>query len=308
MITYFYRSVREDKITQLERFRTGAWVHVEAPTPAELELLTEKFSLEEDLLTDALDPDEIPRIEDEEGNIYVYMRHASRREQQVTTSPVLLVVTPRCVISISRLALPDLDRLERVPDLFTTQRPKLLLHLMRFLIGTYERNVTTLTRQIRSVRTRLNVTTVNNHDFIAFVVIEDALNYFLSELLPTNMLLNGLLAGRYKLTFFEEDKDLIEDLIQTTNQLNETSRSSLKTIVNIREAYSNIMTNNLNRQIKLLTSLTVVLTLPTIVFSLYGMNIPIPDQNSPHAFGYVAGGTLVACVVALYILYRKRWL
>jgi magnesium transporter len=152
------------------------------------------------------------------------------------------------------------------------------------------------------------VDTVNNHDFIAFVVIEDALNYFLSELLPTNILLNGLLAGRYKLTFFEEDKDLIEDLIQTTNQLNETSRSSLKTIVNIREAYSNIMTNNLNRQIKLLTSLTVVLTLPTIVFSLYGMNIPIPDQTNPHAFSYVAGGTLVACVIALYVLYRKRWL
>ena len=64
MITYFYRSVREDKIAQLERFRTGAWVHVEAPTPDELDLLTEKFNLEADLLTDALDPDEIPRIED----------------------------------------------------------------------------------------------------------------------------------------------------------------------------------------------------------------------------------------------------
>jgi len=96
--------------------------------------------------------------------------------------------------------------------------------------------------------------------------------------------------------------------VQTTRQLNESSRSSLRTIVNIREAYSNIMTNNLNRRVELLTSLTVVLTLPTIVFSLFGMNVPLPDQHSPWMTVWILGLTFALMAGVLYFLVRKRWL
>jgi magnesium transporter len=307
MITYLYRSVREDALSPIDKFRNGTWIHVEDPSDIELELLAEKYNLDPDLLMDALDPDEIPRIEAEDENVYVYTRYAIRNGSHVATSPVLLVVGPKFVATIGRQPLPDLKRLQATPDMYTTQRPKLLLQIMRHLIGSYETNVTFLTRQIRGVRTRLSVATINNRDFVQFVVIEDALNSFLSELVPTNLLLTTLLAGRYKLSFFEDDKDLIEDLIQSTRQLGESSRSAQRTIVNIREAYSNIMTNNLNRQIKLLTSLTVVLTLPTIVFSLFGMNVPVPGSNNHLSFAVIGIGTIVACVVALYVLYRKRW-
>ncbi len=307
MITYFYRSIREESLAQLNKFRTGTWIHAEAPNDVELELLAAKFELEPDLLTDALDPDEIPRIEVEGEHLYIYMRYATRSGNQVNTYPVLLVVGPKFVATVSRGNLPDLKRLLGDAELFTTQRAKLLLLIMRHLIGSYEANVTFLTRQIRGVRTRLDVATVNNRDFVHFVIIEDALNSFLSELVPTNLLLSTLLSGRYNLSFYEDDKDLIEDLIQSTRQLGESSRSAQRTIVNIREAYSNIMTNNLNRQIKLLTSLTVVLTLPTIVFSAFGMNVPVPGTDNGVAFAGIAAGTVVICVVTLYVLYRKRW-
>jgi len=308
MITYFYRNVREEKLLEAARFRTGAWVHVEAPTEEELRTLAAKFKLDHDLLNDALDPNEIPRIELDEDILYIYMRYANRAGNQVTTSPVLLVVGPKFVASISRASIPDLSRLTRAADLFTTQRAKLLLQLMRHVVSTYEHNVTFLTRQIRSVRTKLDVATISNRDFIQFVIIEDALNSFLAELVPTHVLMGSLLAGRYNLTFFEDDRDLIEDLIQTVRQLNETSRSASRTIVNIREAYSSIMTNNLNRQIQLLTSLTVVLTIPTIVFSLYGMNVPLPGMHHTSSFTVIVSGTAVVCAIVLYALYRKRWL
>jgi magnesium transporter len=100
----------------------------------------------------------------------------------------------------------------------------------------------------------------------------------------------------------------MEDLVQDTRQLIESSRSSLRTIVNIREAYSNIMTNNLNRRVELLTSITVVLTVPTIVFSLWGANVPVPGENNKYAFAILAISTLVAMAAILYGLYKKRWL
>ncbi len=308
MIGYYYRSIREDKLIKLSRFRTGSWVHVEAPSREELDSLAAKFKLDRDLLNDALDPDEISRIEVEDEIVYVYMRYAFRRGEVVETDPVLVAVGPNFVATVASHGLPSFDRFLNTVAPVTTQRAKLLLLLLRHLVGTYESNVNFLTRQIRGVRARLNVANVNNRDFVQFVVIEDALSSFLAELEPMSVLLQSLLQGRYKLTFYEDDKDLIEDLVQSTLQLGETSRSSLRTIVNIREAYSNIMTNNLNRRVGVLTSLTVVLTLPTIVFSLFGVNVPVPGAHSPVAFGLLCGGTLVAMGLILWWLWRRRWL
>lgn len=308
MINYYYRSLQDEKLAQSQKFRTGSWIHVEAPDKEELELLASKFKLDPDLLRDALDPDEIPRIELEDDIVYVYMRYAYRRGDAVETDPVLLAVGPNFVTTVTRHSLPSLERFTGIAGLYTTQRVKLLLLILRHLVQTYETNINFLNRQIRGVRARLNIMNINNRDFVHFVVIEDALNSVLAELVPENLLLQSLLAGRYGLTFREEDKDLIEDLVQATRQLNETSRSGLRTIVNIREAYSNIMSNNLNRRVGILTSLTVVLTLPTIVFSLFGINVPVPGAHSPMAFWLIVVLTMASMIGILYWLVRHRWL
>jgi magnesium transporter len=308
MITYHYRSLRDEKVTVSDAFRTGALIVVETPTPDELKLLETRFKLDPDLLADALDPDEIPRIDTDDDILYIYMRYSYRRGDVVETDPVLLVVAPTFVAAVSRRHLTGLDRMVNSPQLFTTQRAKLLLLLLRHLVLSYEANINFLDRQIRGVRARLNVATINNRDFVQFVVIEDALNSFLAELVPANLLLSSLLSGRYALSFHEEDRDLIEDLVQATRQLGETSQSSLRTVVNIREAYSNIMTNNLNRRVELLTSLTVVLTIPTIIFSLFGVNVPVPGGSNSYAFAILAASTILIMAAALYWLYRRRWL
>jgi magnesium transporter len=220
----------------------------------------------------------------------------------------LLAVGPNFVASVSSHTIPNLDRLQATATLFTTQRAKLLLLILRHLVVSYETNLKFLDRQIRGVRAKLSVSTVTNRDFVKFVVLGDALNTYQSELVPTTLLLQTLLSGAYGLTFHEEDEDLIEDLVQSTRQLNEASRSSLRTIVNIREAYSNIMTNNLNRRVGVLTSLTVVLTLPTIVFSLFGINVPVPGAHSHWAFAAIAGITIGIMGGILYYMYRKHWL
>jgi len=308
MISYHYRSVHEEELKKLDKFRTGAWIHAVAPTREEMEHLQTRFGLDADLLADALDPDEIPRSEVEGEIVYVYMRYSFRRDDTVETDPVLLAIGPKFVATVSRHELPNLDRLRGSKDLVTTQRAKLLLVVLRHLLQSFETNGKLLDRQIRAVRARLSVANVSNRDFVHFVVIEDALNSFQAELVPAHLVLQTLLSGRYSLTFYEEDKDLIEELVQDTRQIIESSRSSLRTIVNIREAYSNIMTNNLNRRVGLLTSLTVVLTIPTIVFSLFGMNVPLPDQRSPWTTVWVLGLTFAAMAGALYYLAKKRWL
>jgi magnesium transporter len=308
MISYYYRSVREEQLKKLDKFRVGAWIVAEAPTREALEQLSENFSLDNDLLGDALDPDEIPRSEMDEKVVYVYMRYAYRQGDSVETETVLVAIGPKFVATVSRRPFPDGERLLGLRDLVTTQRLKLLVLLLRHLVHTYESNLRWLDRRIRSVRAKLRYESIVNKDFVEFVQIEDSLNSFLSDLVPANVMLQSLTSARYDLRFYEDDSDLVEDLVQSTRQLNESSRSSLRTIVNIREAYSNIMTNNLNRRVGLLTSLTVVLTIPTIVFSLFGMNVPLPDQHDPRVTIGVIVLTFALMGAIIYFLAKKRWL
>src|SRR3990172_1492160 len=124
---------------------------------------------------------------------------------------------------------------------------------------------------------------INNKDIIQFVTYESVLNDFLTALEPTNVILKNLFSGKFlKLT--DQEKEWVEDLYFSNSQLIELSQANLRNIVNIREAYSTIITNNLNRVIRLLTSLTVILAVPTMIASIYGMNIDLPFDHSPNAF------------------------
>ena len=133
------------------------------------------------------------------------------------------------------------------------------------------------------------------------------LNEFLSDLIPTNSIINTLLANR-NFKFTEDERDLLEDIKLSNNQLIELSKANLKTIVNIREAYSTIMTNNLNRVIKLFTSLTVLLTIPTIIASIYGMNVQLPFADQSWVFAGIIGLIILILAGLSLIFIRNEWL
>lgn len=102
--------------------------------------------------------------------------------------------------------------------------------------------------------------------------------------------------------------DTIEDLSLESGQLAQITKDTIRNMVNIREAYSTILTNNLNRVIKLFTSLTIILTLPTIVGTFYGMNVALPFAQNPYAFFGILGITIMLSLIALIIFIRNDWL
>jgi magnesium transporter len=148
---------------------------------------------------------------------------------------------------------------------------------------------------------------ITNEDIVRFVTFENALNDFLAALVPTSNILKDLLSGKH-LKLHEKDGELVEDLFLANGQLIEICRSTLKNIFNIRNAYSTIMTNDLNRVIKLLTALTIILSVPTIIASIYGMNVVLPLAENNQAFWLIGGGTIIS-VFVLFLLFKKnRWL
>jgi magnesium transporter len=135
-------------------------------------------------------------------------------------------------------------------------------------------------------------------------MIEDELNEFLSSLMPTNATLRRLLLGRY-MPLFDEDQDIVEDLLLNNEQSIEACNSNLKSIDNIREAYSSISSHNLNYTMKVLTVATVIIALPNLFYGMYGMNVPLPFQHRTWAGGAVIGFTLFMIVFVFWFA-RKR--
>jgi len=257
------------------------------------------------LLKDAVDFYEMPRIEIEDSVSFIYTQFPHEAGTHIVTIPVLFVVGRDFFITVSNKRFPNIDRfLEGQLDFFTTQKTKLFLQLFSQINWAYNKFLTRIIRQIKSSRIKLEK--IKNEDIIQLVGHEEVLNNFLSVLAPTNNVLNSILTGRF-VRLFEEDKDLVEDLSLDIAQLVEICKSNLKNIVNIRDAYSTIMTNNLNRIVKLLTSLTVVMMVPNIISGLYGMNVRLPLAESPVAFVWLTISMLVISIIVLILFIVRKF-
>ncbi len=309
MIKYLYKNVDSKSVTEQKTYKAGSWVYVEDPDGDELNKLVKKFKLDKGLITDAIDEDEMPRMEREGEYTYIFTRFAYRNDDlQITTAPLLLAVNEKSLITISPKALPRLENfISGKVDFTTTQHTKLVLLILDQIVEQYEDFLNVVSRQIKAIRSRLRVEQIRNQDFIDFVLIEDELNEFLSALSPTNSILRRILLGKH-VKLYEDDEEIVEDLLLNNQQSIEGCRANLKTIVNIREAYSTIMTNNLNRVIRLLTVVTVVLAVPTLIASIYGMNVDLPFDRSSFAFGGVMVFSLSISIMLLALFKRNDWL
>lgn len=308
MITYYYKSVGTDEIEVLEKSRAGCWVCVEKPNSKEIDELVEKFDLDPGHMSDALDEDEMPRLESEGDNLYIFLRYAYVTDDlELTTAPLLFVVTPKALISVAFYSLPRLQNFTSGKlEFSTTQRTKLLLQIFHQVVDQYEVYINNIGKRIKGIRTRLRTHEIVNQDFIDFVTIEDELNEFLSGLQPTSAILNRLMMGK-KLPLYRQDEDLIEDLLLSNEQSMNACNSHIKSITSIREAHSTIASNNLNRIMKILTAATVILALPNLFFGMYGMNVALPFQHARWAYSAVLGIVILTVITVIIISRKKRF-
>lgn len=303
----YYRNIRSQVLEEIDKPKRGAWLRVIDPSEKELEQLEKEYHLDADLLKDGTDLYEAPRLEREEENIYLYTRFCRPSGEYTSTHPLLIVIMPDMLMTVSRIASGPIDNIINNNKAVTTQKNKTVLQILEELNHGYRQHLNSVTKKILSTRNRLRRTIVSNDDIINFIDVEEDLNEFLAALQPYGILLHALLNGKF-LKLHEEDKDLIEDLQLSTGELIELTKSRLKTIQNMREAYNTIATNNLNRVFKRLTSISIFMAIPTIIGGLYGMNVALPLESNPQAFWIVIAIILWTMAVFVFIFRYKRWL
>ena len=307
MIKYYYKSLRTQRVQELAEAKRGTWVYVEAPSQRDLESLAERYGLDVSLLQDALDEEEMPRLEKDGADVYIFVRFAYKgADGLIATVPLLFVFTGNVLITVSLVHMPSLDRfLAGRIEYATTQRAKLMLQMLHQIVDQYDSYINSTSKQIKYIRSRLRGHEISNQDFVDFVTIEDELNEFLSALQPTNATLRRLLVGRH-VPLFEEDQDIVEDLLLNNEQSIEACSSNIKSIVNIREAYSSISSNNLNRTMKLLTLATVIVAIPNLFYSMYGMNVQLPGHSEPWMYWVILVLSISTVLFGVWFARRKH--
>lgn len=303
----YHRTIRDETLEKIAKAKKGSWINIIGPSADELYRLEQQFSLEADLLDDGIDLYESPRLEHENGTVYIYVRYCYPSGETTSTQPLLLVITQDNLITLSRTSALPIEQILKTGLAVTTQKVKLVLEILEELNKGYRDHLNNVTKNILSSRNKLQHKSVNNEDVLSFIDMEEDLNEFLAALQPYDLVLQALVHGKY-IKMHERDEDLIEDLQLSTRELIELTKSRLKTIQNMREAYTTIATNNLNLIFKRLTSIAIFMSIPTVVGGFYGMNVALPFDNHPLAFWIVAGITL--SLMGSFIIYfkRRKWL
>lgn len=306
MIKIYQKTINDQQLRVIKTFKKGCWIYVENPQEKEIKTLTKKFKFDIDLLKDALDPHEVPRLEIEEKMVYIFTRVPYQENGKVLTVPFLIVINDDFLATVCCEKMAFLGKfIDEKINFSTTQKTRLFLQFFTEINQDFNNLLTYISKDVRSISVQLEK--IENKDVLRFVGFEMILNDFLTALIPNSALLQKLLSGRF-LKLYEKDRDLVEDLSLSTVQLIERCKADLKNIVNIRESYSTIITNNLNRVIKLLTALTIILTIPTIIASIFGMNVHLPFAASPFAFAWIMGVTFILSLILLIALAKKHWL
>ncbi len=308
MKTIYYSRARERDLQTIETARNGSWISITAPSDQELDDLAAEYNLDRDNLEDVTDIYEAPRIEVEDGTVYIYTRYCYPEGKEIATEPLLIIYTGDYVFTVARIETDILSRMvnDQV-EFVTTQKTKLLLQILAEINHSYELHVRGVSRRILQIRAHMRQLNVATREFVGIIELEEDLNEFLSALQPQALLFNSLLSGKY-LRLYEEDRDIIEDIERSTSELITQVQGRLRTLVNMRQAYDAIATTNLNNTFKRLTSIAIFLTIPTIIGGLWGMNVGVPMEQKQYGFWIVLGiiGVLTALVV--WFFHRKKWL
>lgn len=303
---YAKKSFNEDPQLVKEVPTERAWVYGASMTEHELTTIAEHFELDAGIIKDVKDKHELPRVEFSQGSEYVFIRwpHETSRGS-IGTTPFLSILKGSLLITLSSneyLKPKELFEQTKV-DMKSTKH--VFLQLVNAVIGQYQTYIQQTGAQIRRTDQRLRTHEVDNKDFINFITVEHDLNEYAKNLTGLEALLNRLHENKHDL-FNEKDCEYIEDMILHVRQLAVASDSHLKTVGSIRNAYTTISNNTLNRRMKQLTLLTLLVALPNVFFGMFGMNVALPFADQPWMYTAITGFSLiVVIIVALYIRKNK---
>lgn len=310
MISIYKTLDESGTLHSIDTIEPGCWVNIVAPSEGDLLLVSKKVGVPLDFLKSALDEEETSRIDIEDNNLLVIVDipFTEMEDNSLTydSYPLAIIHTEHSIITVclknSKILTDFIDN--KVKSFFTFKRSRFILQILYRIASYYLIYLRQIDKKSLMIEQKLHKS-MKNKELIQLLSLEKSLVYFSTSLKSNEITLEKMLKLEI-LQKYPEDQDILEDVIIENKQAIEMANIYSNILSGTMDAFASVISNNLNIVMKLLASITIVMAIPNIIFSSFGMNLTgIPFSSNPHGFWITYGIAAVLCLVAIVILRKK---
>jgi len=300
----------EQGLEKVDTAVNGSWVHTVDPTPEEVQKLI-SWGMDADYVNYSLDQDEMARMERDDEYTFILLRipyfQGKTADVPYVTMPLGIYIQGNLIFTVCRYE-SDLFKVltnGKYRGLKTGKRYRLALYIFLEASVRYLNYLRDINKTTAALEDQLQQST-RNREVLELLKYQKSLTYFATALRSNEVMMERV--QRVQLfNYYEEDQDLLEDVLTENQQAIQMTSINTEILSSMMDAFASIISNNLNGVMKILAALTIIVNLPVIVSSFYGMNVKLPGGVHPLAFVWVLGISIAFTAIATFIFYKRDW-
>lgn len=295
-------------MSPVEEMRKGDWINLVDPTPEEIRRVAEQTGIQEEFIRYPLDDEELARVETDDDQILIIVNVpvVSGGDVVYDTVPLGIVLNDEYIVTVS---LNELDLFRnfaagRIKSAATFKKTRLILQILQTQTNIYLKSLRDINRRYDVLEARLRQS-MNNEDLNSLLNLQKSLVYFNTSLRSNDKVMEKLFRTR-TIRMYEEDRDLLDDVIIENKQAVEMADVYTTILKNSMDALASISNNNLSKVMNFLTVITLIVTVPTFITSFFGMNLPMPLAAHPLMTLAVLGICALSALLCFWLLRRMN--
>ena len=291
MLKIYNTDIETNEFQEIREFKKGSWINLVNPSENEIKKVCENINIQEDFIRDALDYEEKARIDKEEDDntilfvVDVPISEKGEENEIYTTMPLgMIVVRDEFFLTVSLRKNKIIESFEKrkIKNFQTYKKTRFIFQIL-YLNSSYYLNYLKQINKETEIAEYILKNSMQNKELLKLLSLEKSLVYFTTSLKSNEIVMEKTLRGKIVI-IYEEDEEILEDAITENRQAIEMAQIYSNILNGTMDAYASIISNNLNGVMKFLTSITIILAVPTMISSFWGMNVKLPFENSPMGF------------------------
>lgn len=310
-----YKNGQDKMLVEEAVIRPNSLVVMVAPTLEQINQVTRDYDIPEKFMLDALDQDERPRLERDENSYLIVFNipiknpnSQMKNEAPYLTLPLGIIHTENNIFLVSREPHPILqDLIEGEYGQFQTHmKTKITLLLFKAVAKHYDDHLGFINDEAAKLQQALNES-YHNKELFSLINLNKSLVFFSTSLSALVILYRQIMQGK-TLKIQDEDRRLLNDILADIEQSADVAEMRRESLSNLMDAYAVIVHNNLNTVLKTLTAIAIVMIIPTMIGSIFSMNVDLPEEHNPISTIVIGAGMMGISLILLLVFYFKKYI
>jgi len=316
MIEIFKTNINLRKIEKVDLIEKGVWINMCNPNQEEIEYIIQKTGVDRTFIENSLDTEERSHIDTEDDQVLVSinvpvkeMTSKSSKAKKYTTVPLgMIIVRDDYIITVSSEKLKVLNNISTqkiiLGEFATYKKSRIVFQVLYKVAEEYIRFLDIISKDIERFEDKIENTTMQNKELVKLIHFQKSMVYFDAALKSNQSVIERLKRGKI-IKLYEEDEDILEDAAIENRQAMEMVTTYSEILNGMIDVFGTMVSNNLNLVMKFLTSITILISIPTLIASILGMNVTFPFSTGIYGFWIVMGASVLATVLTWIYLKKK---